>query len=793
MENEINIILVDDEPSLLDQAKIFLEKGEEKLNVITASSAEQGLDLLDDEDIDVIVSDYQMPEIDGLEFLRKIREKRELDIPFIMFTGKGREEVAMEALNLGADRYLQKGGDPKSQYGVLAQAIMQEYEHHQSDKKYRTVVENSHDAVYIYKGDDLLFVNEKATEVTGYGREELYDMKLWDLLHPEDRERVEELAEKRRRGEKVPSSYNAQIITKEGETKHLHLTVTPIQFKGQRAFLGSARDITELKAAQEEREEYIDELKFLNDVMLNVPRMKSIDEICDYIAEKVHSLNQENSVIVALYDQEIEAIRVRTLTGLGEYQQMIEDRFISGEEKITFDPEVLDEWEEIFRSGDLERMPQGLYSLVKGVLSKEESKKLEELLGVKEVYSVGFALDKKPYGGITILKSEKGEPRFKSAIESIASHLSVIMHKKQHEKRLRLSDFSLEQASQEIYWITPDGKFIFVNETVSKRLGYSKEELTDMYIWDIDPNQIEDIRGERWEKLKEEGVLSFESEHKTKDGEVYPVEIKTNYLEFDGREYEFAFAEDITEEKRKEKELGEERNFIEQIAETSPVCITKVDREGKITFANDKAEEVLGLSKSEIRGRTYDDPAWKITDYDGEEYLVEELSFELVKEKGEAVHDVRHAIEWPDGERKLLTINAAPLYDERGNFDGMVATIDDITEVVEKERELEESRERLDTLLSHTPAVIYTYEVTDGTPQTTYVSESVVDVLGHEPEYYTSDQQNFLDNLHPEDSQKLFEKEEKLLTEEDTDSITLEYRFKDRRVIITGCMMNRRF
>lgn len=61
-----------------------------------------------------------MPEIDGLEFLEIIREEKGMDIPFIMFTGKGREDVAMDALNLGADRYIQKGGNPKSQYGLLA-------------------------------------------------------------------------------------------------------------------------------------------------------------------------------------------------------------------------------------------------------------------------------------------------------------------------------------------------------------------------------------------------------------------------------------------------------------------------------------------------------------------------------------------------------------------------------------------------------------------------------------------------------------------------------------------------
>ncbi|MFP4052049.1 MAG: PAS domain S-box protein, partial [Thermoplasmata archaeon] len=105
------------------------------IEVSTVSSAEKALDLMDEEDFDVIVSDYQMPDIDGLEFLEELKEERECEIPFIMFTGKGREEVAMETLNLGADRYLEKGGDPTSQYEVLADAIKQEFEHKDAEEK----------------------------------------------------------------------------------------------------------------------------------------------------------------------------------------------------------------------------------------------------------------------------------------------------------------------------------------------------------------------------------------------------------------------------------------------------------------------------------------------------------------------------------------------------------------------------------------------------------------------------------------------------------------------------------
>ncbi len=121
---------MDDEPSLLEQAKIFLQKEIDEIQVRTMTSAGEALDLLEDLDFDAVVSDYQMPEMNGLEFLEVVRNEKEWKIPFIIFTGKGREEVAIEALNLGADRYLKKGGDPKTQYGVLADAIEQEVKYY---------------------------------------------------------------------------------------------------------------------------------------------------------------------------------------------------------------------------------------------------------------------------------------------------------------------------------------------------------------------------------------------------------------------------------------------------------------------------------------------------------------------------------------------------------------------------------------------------------------------------------------------------------------------------------------
>ncbi len=121
----IRVLYVDDQPDLLYICKTFLEmKG--ALVVDTAGSASDALDILTEQPYDVIISDYQMPGMDGISLLVEVR-KRFGGIPFIIFTGKGREEIVIEAINNGADFYLQKGGDPVSQFADLENKVRQAF------------------------------------------------------------------------------------------------------------------------------------------------------------------------------------------------------------------------------------------------------------------------------------------------------------------------------------------------------------------------------------------------------------------------------------------------------------------------------------------------------------------------------------------------------------------------------------------------------------------------------------------------------------------------------------------
>jgi PAS domain S-box-containing protein len=191
-ESTIRVLVVDDETTLLEIARDFLEQAS-GIVVDVELSPFNALQMLSSHDYDVVVSDYQMPGMDGIQFLKCLRSRGD-DIPFILFTGKGREEVAMEALNNGADYYIQKGVQVRPMFAELANMVRRSVEHKrilrsikENEIKYRKLFNSSRDAILVWKlnGEGhLVDVNDRACSLLNYSREELLGMDKNDLLAP---------------------------------------------------------------------------------------------------------------------------------------------------------------------------------------------------------------------------------------------------------------------------------------------------------------------------------------------------------------------------------------------------------------------------------------------------------------------------------------------------------------------------------------------------------------------------------------------------------------------------------
>ena len=127
--------------------------------------------------------------------------------------------------------------------------------------------------------------------------------------------------------------------------------------------------------------------------------------------------------------------------------------------------------------------------------------------------------------------------------------------RKRADKELRRTKYSLENASDAVFWIDSQARIVYATEAASRSLGHSREELLSLSVPDIDPLFPREAWPAVWEEVKTRGSKTFETQHKSKDGRVYPVEVTANYLEFDGQEYSFAFARDITERRALESQL----------------------------------------------------------------------------------------------------------------------------------------------------------------------------------------------------------------------------------------------
>ncbi len=163
-----------------------------------------------------------------------------------------------------------------------------------------------------------------------------------------------------------------------------------------------------------------------------------------------------------------------------------------------------------------------------------------------------------------------------------------------------------------------------------------------------------------------------------------------------------------------EETIKKERDLLKRINDTIPVGLTLVDSNGNITLANHQAEKILGLKRDKITLRTYNTSDWKITDFHGEPFPVENLPFSLVVKTHQPVFDVQHAIEWKDGKRVLLSINASPLISPGGDFDGMVASIEDISEKVMADNALRTSEQQLKSYINNAGDAIYILEQSTG-------------------------------------------------------------------------------
>ncbi len=289
-----------------------------------------------------------------------------------------------------------------------------------------------------------------------------------------------------------------------------------------------------------------------------------------------------------------------------------------------------------------------------------------------------------------------------SFFEGIAASIGIAVARRQSVEDLRKSEIQFREifdnAPIGYHELDSAGHINRVNHTELEMLDYSAEEMLGRHVWEF-VDEKETARKAVLEKLA--GTLppgdNLERNYCKKDGTRMPVLIQDRILrDKDGKINGIrTTVQDITERKQAEEWLLRERSMVDRIMRTSPAGITVADRDGRVVFANKRAQEILALSVDKMTGLSYDSPEWQITDFDGNPFPSEKLPFGQVISSGNPVYGIRHAINSPDGRRIYLSVNGAPIVDEKGNISEVVFTIDDVTEQRRSEEKISQTVEKL--------------------------------------------------------------------------------------------------
>lgn len=239
--------------------------------------------------------------------------------------------------------------------------------------------------------------------------------------------------------------------------------------------------------------------------------------------------------------------------------------------------------------------------------------------------------------------------------------------------RLKMTQFSLDRAADAIFWIEPDARLFYVNDTACRSLGYSREELLSMTVYDIDPDFQETVWAKSWERLRRQGSFTIESVHRAKDGRTFPVEIAANYLNYGGKECDCAFVRDITERKRAEEQIRISEQRYRALADNIGLGIAHVDIDHNIIMVNSTVGRMLDRDPSEFVGNKcyemFDENRKTCSHCPGDEAL----------RTGKAAETETEGIR-KDGSRFPVRLQAYPLFAEDGRPTGFIEVAEDITD-----------------------------------------------------------------------------------------------------------------
>jgi PAS domain S-box-containing protein len=248
VENQpIRILHVDDNPDITEVTSVFLEDINDCFEVTTETTVVEALNTLEEQPVDCIISDYQMPTTDGLEFLQIVREKHP-DIPFILFTGQGSEDIASEAIAAGVTDYMQKGGG-SDQYEVLSNRVENAVERHRTQQQfwdalswYQRLVEQNIAGVFVVQNGEIAYVNQKLAEIFDYNQSDLIGESPSTLVVSREQNDIEGVLADGEPSKAKTFQTEVTAERRDGEEITIEIHGGAVEYNGDGALLGILKE-----------------------------------------------------------------------------------------------------------------------------------------------------------------------------------------------------------------------------------------------------------------------------------------------------------------------------------------------------------------------------------------------------------------------------------------------------------------------------------------------------------------------------------------------------------------------
>jgi len=790
----IRVLHVDDDPNLAETAALFLEEEHDRFEVLTETSAEDGLDRLASTDADCVVSDYDMPGKDGLDFLEAVRSEH-ADLPFVLFTGKGSEEIASEAISAGVTEYLQKGTGT-DQYTVLANRIERAVAENrakraleESERMFSTLVSNLPGMVYRACNEPdwpMQFVSEGCRDLTGYAPESLEDGSVeWgpEVIHEDDAgtmwDDVQEALDAR---ESFEVTY--RIRTADDGVKWVWEQGRGVYEGGELVALeGFITDITGRKRARRSRRKYerivetmddaafiLDadgEFEFVNEAFIETSGLDretvlgaSTDVFAERTSADVRAAFQDVVSEIgrgdrdrATFEYEMDALdggtrttdlRLMRFEDDGEFGGIIgvarditerRERERELERYRTLVETVGDPMYVADESGYLEMVNEAFVEHVEFPRERIEGTHMTEAIDDVD-FERGSAIihdlvesDERDWGRFEFALDIDGETRryetnmtpLEADDGTLTGSVGVIREvTERRERELELRQFRtiMEAAGDPVYALDDDGDFTMANEAMADLLGTTgTDDLIGAHASDfLAPETVERARQEIGSLLDDDRDRAIFEASATPDDRVFEIDMAL-LTDDDGRlEASVGVLRDITEHKERERELERYEMLVENVGD--PMYALEPD--ATISMANEAMADHLDCDPDDLLGEHVSVVMPEEDVRTGTDLIAELLEDDERRWDSFEMETVSF-----EGERTVTEDKIGVLTDEDGAYTGSVGVIRDISDLKERERELE----RYETIIQAVGDPVYALD-TEG--RYTFLNDAILEKTGYD-------------------------------------------------------------